>query len=55
MAQGETPEATNTEVYFENLEGDFWEGDVTLHDGSKMHITVPSARRGARTTIPYMI
>ena len=44
MAPGETPDATNTEVYFENLEGDFWEGDVTLHDGSELHIKVPVAK-----------
>lgn len=44
MAPGETPDAYNNDVYFENLEPDVWEGDVTLYDGSKRHIKVPVAK-----------
>ena len=44
MAPGETADAYNTAVYFENLEPAVWEGDVTLHDGTKRHIKVPVAK-----------
>lgn len=44
MAANPNAEAYNNDVYFENLEAAKWEGDVTLYDGSKRHITVPVAK-----------
>ena len=44
LAASQMAEAYNNDVYFEQLEAATWEGDVTLYDGTKRHITVPVAK-----------
>lgn len=47
LAANPNGDAYNNDVYFENLEAATWEGDVTLYDGTKRHITVPVAKSKA--------